>query len=57
MLTGQLQACKNKAKSCINSKQLIYPERLVFAGKSQTLALLYGPCYRSVNTAWSQFEI
>jgi len=57
MLTGQLQACKNKAKSCINSKQLIYPECLVFAGKSQTLALLYGHHYRSVNTAWSQFEI
>jgi len=40
MLTGQLQAYQNKAKSHI-IKKLTLIEYLVFTGKSQTSALQY----------------
>ena len=42
--TGLLWSCKNKAKSHCN-KQLTNFEHSVTTGKSQTLALLYWPCY------------
>lgn len=48
---------KPKQKSYTCNKQLFNLKRLVFIGKSQTLALPYRPHYRSVNRTGSWFGI